>query len=361
MHYYGDSRPALLHLQRDDKKPTFGLNDAELEKAYQEADANDLSPHVYNHTRNTLHQAVNRVYGEPKYNDPDFEKAYKLKENLSRFAAFKTAEQTALLAQANDMTDAHSINRTYNVNYLRTEYVHAVRSSRAARNWERIQRDKDLYPNLRYVPSTAAEPRNEHKKLYGIVRPVDDEFWQVWFPPNDWGCRCSTEQVSGEPKSSSIPKGLQAPPPVMRNNPGITQKIMPDTHPIIKRTQNKEKVEKQGGYLERRLTRIELSTVKTGVYQKIGDVNALVSNAAISKTLSSLDIKDWHALQSIDKLSYTTHERRRPPQKRRNNIEWTHFYKVKDRGLYAVVWQMKGKKDDFVFHGFTYNITGEKE
>lgn len=291
--YYGDATPALIHLAKDSsgKKPAFGLTDAEIEKAYADAKPGTLNPTVYNHTRDVLHKAVDRVYGNPKYNDPEFDKAYQLKENLSRFTAFKTAEQSDLLSAAGDMDEAHIINRRYNVNYLRTEYVHAVRGSRAAKNWERIQADKDLYPNLKYMPSTAAEPRNDHKRLYGMVRPVDDDFWREWFPPNDWGCLCSTEQVRGKPKSSAMPKGMKAPPPVMRNNPGISGKLIPDSHPMIKRIKNKEKVEKQGAALEHSISRgYVMGKAQKGIignkYEDSTGMEVLISDTGVEKILS---------------------------------------------------------------------------
>ena len=260
-----------------------------------------MSPQVYNHTRDVLHKAVDRVYGSPKYNDPDFDKAYRLKENLSRFAAFKTAEQSDLLSAASDMDEAHIINRRYNVNYLRTEYVHAVRGSRAAKNWERIQADKDLYPNLKYMPSTAAEPRNDHKRLYGMVRPVDDAFWKEWFPPNDWGCLCRTEQVGGEAKSSAMPKGMKAPPPVMRNNPGISGKLMPDSHPMIKRIKNKEKVEKQGAALELKIMRKDARETLKGMKLTSADgYNIAVSNTGIDEVINQPH-KQYHLKLDIVK------------------------------------------------------------
>jgi hypothetical protein len=79
---------------------------------------------------------------------------------------------------------------------LRTIYNTNVRMSMASGHWARIQRQKDIYPYLRYLPSTSEHKRPLHKTWYGILLPVDHPFWQTHFPPNGWGCKCHFEQVS---------------------------------------------------------------------------------------------------------------------------------------------------------------------
>ncbi|SCW55758.1 Phage Mu protein F like protein [Sphingobium faniae] len=79
---------------------------------------------------------------------------------------------------------------------LRTIYNTNVRMSMASGHWTRIQRQKDVYPYLRYLPSTSEHKRPLHMTWYGILLPVDHPFWQTHFPPNGWGCKCHFEQVS---------------------------------------------------------------------------------------------------------------------------------------------------------------------
>ena len=45
-------------------------------------------------------------------------------------------------------------------------------------------------PLWRYVASSAANPREEHKKWYNLVLPSDDPWWVTHYPPNGWGCHC---------------------------------------------------------------------------------------------------------------------------------------------------------------------------
>ncbi|HEX7820671.1 MAG TPA: phage minor head protein [Sphingobium sp.] len=79
---------------------------------------------------------------------------------------------------------------------LKTIYNTNVRMSMASGHWSRIQRQKAVYPYLRYLPSTAEHQRLLHKQWYGILLPVDHPFWQTHFPPNGWFCQCHFEQVS---------------------------------------------------------------------------------------------------------------------------------------------------------------------
>lgn len=79
---------------------------------------------------------------------------------------------------------------------LRTIYDTNVRMSLASGHWQRIQRQKDVLPYLRYLASTSERKRPLHKLWYGVIRRVDDVWWQTHFPPNGWGCKCHFEQVS---------------------------------------------------------------------------------------------------------------------------------------------------------------------
>lgn len=55
-----------------------------------------------------------------------------------------------------------------------------------------------LFPAWRYVRSTAASPRAKHAAYAGRVWMKDDPVWRSIFPPSDFGCRCSVEEVSAD-------------------------------------------------------------------------------------------------------------------------------------------------------------------
>jgi hypothetical protein len=80
---------------------------------------------------------------------------------------------------------------------LRTIYRTNIRMSMAAGRWRKYQREKALFPYLRYRSDHFRKhPRLNHKSWHGIILPVDHPAWQWMFPPNGWGCNCRVEQVS---------------------------------------------------------------------------------------------------------------------------------------------------------------------
>lgn len=71
-----------------------------------------------------------------------------------------------------------------------------MRMAHAAGRWAQIQRLKAQRPYIRYVTMADERVRKSHKALHDIVLPVDHPFWLTFFPPNDWGCRCSVMSLS---------------------------------------------------------------------------------------------------------------------------------------------------------------------
>lgn len=71
-----------------------------------------------------------------------------------------------------------------------------MRAARAAGQWQRIERTKQILPFILYVRTASIEPRPEHLAFEGIILPADDAFWRTHFPPNGWGCKCSVRQIS---------------------------------------------------------------------------------------------------------------------------------------------------------------------
>ena len=92
------------------------------------------------------------------------------------------------------MNDVQSIDETYNRHYLRAEYNYAEASAEMAGKWERFQEDGDDY-NLQYRTAGDDKVRPEHAALHGVTLPPSDSFWDEYYPPNGWNCRCTVVQV----------------------------------------------------------------------------------------------------------------------------------------------------------------------
>ncbi|NBB17039.1 hypothetical protein GVN21_16860 [Caulobacter sp. SLTY] len=83
---------------------------------------------------------------------------------------------------------------------LRTIFNTNLRQAYAAGRWERIEATKAALPFLRYTAVGGKEgdgrTRPQHRAWHGTCLPVDDPWWDEHYPPCDYGCRCSAEQVS---------------------------------------------------------------------------------------------------------------------------------------------------------------------
>lgn len=115
--------------------------------------------------------------------------------------------------------------------WLRTEYDTAVKRASLAADWQRFEDEKDVLPNLRWVPSTAANPDAFHQSMWDTVLPVDHPFWSAHHPGDRWGCQCALE-ATDDPVTPS-PTVNYATSPGLENNPGRDAKLFNDTHPYF--------------------------------------------------------------------------------------------------------------------------------
>lgn len=137
--------------------------------------------------------------------------------------------------------DAIKINNTYNQRYLETEYNFAMQSAQMAVKWADMEADGDRY-YLQYRTANDSKVRAEHAELHGVTLPTDDPFWDNYFPPLGWNCRCTVMQVNKDKyqKSNSaeaIKAGERATntpkKQIFRFNPGKQGKIFPPKHPYL--------------------------------------------------------------------------------------------------------------------------------
>ena len=129
-----------------------------------------------------------------------------LRENVSIFSAFKTYQELRLATDllidedggirsfSSFRDEIEKLSETFNVHYLKSEYINAVTSAQSAAAWERFEEDKDVF-DLQYVTAGDERVREEHEVLDGLIRPVDDKIWDTIMPPNGWRCRCDVQQV----------------------------------------------------------------------------------------------------------------------------------------------------------------------
>lgn len=137
------------------------------------------------------------------------------------------------------LNDVRKIDKTYNSNYLRAEYNFVQSSAEMAAKWERISEDGDRY-NLQYRTANDGKVRPEHAALNGVTLPPSDPFWEEYYPPNGWNCRCTVVQVRkskypATPHDEAMALGEEAlqrdTKGIFHFNPGKEDKTVPDYNP----------------------------------------------------------------------------------------------------------------------------------
>lgn len=90
---------------------------------------------------------------------------------------------------------------------LRTIFETNMATAHAASRWQRIERNAKAMPYLRYNPSASTHKRDDHKRYYGLILPVQHPIWQQIFPPNGYGCKCTVSQLTrGQAEREGISK-----------------------------------------------------------------------------------------------------------------------------------------------------------
>lgn len=168
-------------------------------------------------------------------------------KNIAVFSGAKTFQQV------NDMSNflftgtdkipfsefkkhATEIFETYNKNWLNTEYNTALSQASSARQWNDIKANEETFPLLKYITIGDERVRQQHKDLDEVVFAVGDKFWNDYFPPNDWNCRCTTEQLEEGEEPTTDPKRTFDPnPDLFKMNAGKDKIIFrEDIHPYLK-------------------------------------------------------------------------------------------------------------------------------
>jgi len=172
----------------------------------------------------------------------------KTHSELNQVARLLLTEDSKVKGFAAFQKDVQKIYKDYNENYLQAEHVFAVSSSEMAAKWNDLTEGKDRY-NLQYRTAGDDRVRDEHAALANVTLDMEDPFWDEYYPPNGWRCRCTAVQVRKgkypeSNSSDSIAKGVKATSKInkkgentaamFRFNPGKSKQIFPPHHPYRK-------------------------------------------------------------------------------------------------------------------------------
>ena len=193
-------------------------------------------------------------------NIPKWKTARDFRINIDFFSGSKTWQQT------NDLTrlvfnpdgtkkpfalfekEALAINDQYNKQWLKVEQDAAFRSAQNAEQWQTFEEEQELFPNLQYVTVGDGLVRPLHAAWDGIIKPVNDPFWNTRMPINEFGCRCRVIQIrrgistnlddhlaryNAKADSKSQVTSLKNDSKAFSNNPAKTGNIFDKKHPYF--------------------------------------------------------------------------------------------------------------------------------
>ena len=234
-----DGLNAFKHLQ---KKGSYKPEDLKTEKPYQKLiqstfDAFDfaIKDNDMPEVMRTALQDDARLFGSLKANAQLFEASKLLLNTDGRLKPFSEVSK-----------DFEKLNVNYNQNYLEAEYEFAVASSQAAAQWANLAGDRY---SLQYRTAQDERVRASHQALADITLPKEDPFWNSFYPPNGWRCRCVAVEVlkgkydesdsdkaiaAGEKATTEIGKDGKNRLEIFRFNPGVQKVVFPPAHPYGK-------------------------------------------------------------------------------------------------------------------------------
>lgn len=223
-----------------------------IESIFDDQGTATLSEELINKLVNSyaekLEEAIDEGFGEPDFDTEDAEFLEALKENARVFSRAKaesqiieitnllTNEEGALRTFSEFKELALDLHDTFNSTWLKTEYNTAIAGSQAARKWRDIQNNAEALPLLKYTTIGDSNVRDEHKKLDGIILPVNHSFWYSHYPPNGFACRCTVQQLADGEQTTQmdlINLKIEDLDPTFNNNIGITKQLFTNSHPYF--------------------------------------------------------------------------------------------------------------------------------
>lgn len=135
------------------------------------------------------------------------------------------------------LNDVQGITSHHIGSWLRTEYDTAVLRAHFAADWQEFIANKDILPNLRWMPTTSPDAEATHRVYWEkkLTLPVDHPFWAKHHPRDRWNCKCSLEATDEPATPDSVIDGIPDPKPHrgLENNPGKDGRLINDTHPYF--------------------------------------------------------------------------------------------------------------------------------
>ncbi len=344
------------------------INDL-LKKVYdQKIEAGQIDEATWKYNTAELWKGVREGWGKlPAMGSTAQLTQLELRRNVNVYSAFKNHANVIELTQALVSKDgkpltfgefkklANPIAGKYNETWLKTEYNYATRAAHSAAQWQKL---KEKGGKIEYKTVGDGRVRDEHRKLNGIILPVDDLFWTNYFPPNGWNCRCFVRSRPDDTENN-YPTSIPEVNPMFQNNVGVTGQIFTDEHPFIKEVGQlqasliRNEAEKATLTFERGFVKDQLrQNVQGSVIQMTMEgkqVDVSIAGNGIGKALSQKSkykIDQLRSLLAIKKMMKDAKYEGLAPDLKANKevIQWHYFTAQNgDRDWTILVWEDKDK------------------
>lgn len=212
---------------------------------------------------NAFEDGYQKTFFSPEWTQEDNNLLVRVQNNIFAFSEAKcfsemeelrdaVYENGKLVSPGDFRRKARQINSRYNVRYLDAEREQVMAAGIQGSRWNDFEETRDMYPYLEYVTARDEHVREEHSRLDGLIYPIDDPFWDSYYPPNGWRCRCTVRKCtereynhksagyksrkkSPMPSSEEAQKmGGKAVAKPFRHNVGKSRIIFEDGHPYFK-------------------------------------------------------------------------------------------------------------------------------
>lgn len=218
--------------------------------------------------------------------------------SLQRLAAGRQGSNRSFEEFAERAARLHTL---YNGAYLRTELDTAQTAVETGMTWQDVEQDKDIFPSLRYETAGDEHVRASHRILDGIVRPVDDDFWNTYYPPNGYNCRCTVVQTSERTTRLGMDKPLPI-PELFEVNLAKEKHMFPPSHPYFERAKGRITSEilaalpVESSYIDVTLPKSD-TTIKVSAMQSDEEI---VKNIEVARILAENGYKDIKLLPNFN-------------------------------------------------------------
>lgn len=212
---------------------------------------NDIQQDIFKETLRLFNQAaakgISQNYDEKAITDEFLEQ---IRHNNEIFSVFRTHKMQNDIAKQllngngqlksydQFRRDVAPLTGKYCEQWLNAEYNTAVIRAHRAADWKHFEAEKDVYPNLMWMPTTSVTPDPVHQSYWErqLTLPVDDPFWGHHHPGERWGCKCTCEQTDApvnDPTGVSGSSGERTSSKGLAGNPAQTGKLFSEDHPYF--------------------------------------------------------------------------------------------------------------------------------